>query len=140
MTPHLTTCNACGEHISGELYHLGFSDMQALYCSKCPRVLLLKHRRILERNGISWPDLDPFKPGFQPYCRHLISVFSQIEALFRPCTCGGRFAYMNPPHCPQCCGLLRGDLYEDKPILKLNDGYVFVTVGSIDDVAQLRGQ
>jgi hypothetical protein len=45
---------------------------------------------------------------------------------------------MNPPRCPRCLGLIRGNLYEDKPILKLNDGYVFVSIGSVDDVARLR--
>ena len=114
--------------------------MGALYCPHCPIVLLLKDRRILEQNKISWPDLDASKPGFQPYCRHLLPVFSQIEALFRPCSCGGRFRYMNPPRCPRCSGLLRGDLYEGKPILKLNDGYVFVTSGIGNDVAQLGVQ
>jgi hypothetical protein len=44
---------------------------------------------------------------------------------------------MNPPRCARCRGLLRGDVYEDKPILKLNDGYVFVTVGSVKDLAQI---
>jgi hypothetical protein len=138
MTAHTAPCQACGERILGEIFHLGFSDMDALYCSSCPSVLLLKDGRILERHGITWPDVDASKPGFQFYCRHLLPVFAQIEALFRPCACGGHYGFMNPPRCPQCLGLLRGDVYEDKPILKLNDGYVFVTVGSVDDRTQLR--
>ena len=45
---------------------------------------------------------------------------------------------MNPPRCPKCNGLIRGDIYEDKPILKNTDGYVFVTTGSVDDINQLK--
>jgi hypothetical protein len=137
MTEHVTNCRSCGAAVSGEVYHLGFSQMDALYCSTCPRVLLLKDRSLLERRGISFPSLDISSAGAQPYCRHVLPTFAQIEALFDPCQCGGHFKYMNPPRCPKCFGLLLGDIYEDKPILKFNDGYVFVTAGSIDEEAAL---
>ena len=137
MSTHVATCSACGQAVAGKLYHFGFSSMRALYCSDCPRVLLLKHWDILNRHGIVWPGLEAGSPGFERYCRHLLPVFARIEELFSPCACGGHYRYMNPPRCPQCRGLLRGDLYEDKPILKLNDGYVFVTVGAVGDLAQL---
>jgi len=138
MSKHVGTCEACGQAVSGELYHLGFSNMQALYCSNCPSVLLLKHWDILERHGIVWPSLETASPGFEHYCRHLLPVFARIEELFSPCACGGHYRYMNSPRCPRCRGLLRGDVYEDKPILKLNDGYVFATTGAVADLAQLR--
>lgn len=138
MTAHTAKCQTCGRKVSGEIYHLGFSDMDALYCSSCPRVLLFKDHSLLDRFGIKWPHLKAHDPGFQFYNRHLLPVFERIESLFKPCQCGGRYAYMNPPRCPKCNGLLRGDLYEDKPILKQNDGYVFVTVGCVDDLQQLK--
>lgn len=138
MTAHTTKCQTCGEAISGEIYHLGFSNMEALYCSSCPRVLLLKTPGLLERFHLTYPPLNADKPGFQPYLRHLLPFFAEVETLFSPCQCGGRYGYMNPPRCPKCNGLLRGNAYEDKPISKLNDGYVFVTLGSVDDVCQLK--
>src|SRR5687768_6742272 len=138
MTAHTETCEACGQTVEGEIYHLGFSDMAALYCSSCPRVLLLKDWTLLDRNGIKSPNLMAHDPGFQPYDRHLLSYFEQIEALFRPCQCGGHYRYMNSPRCPHCNGLLRGDCYEDKPILKERDCYVFVTASSVDDHECLR--
>ena len=138
MTAHTAKCRNCGEDVSGEIYHLGFSDMQALYCSSCPKVLLLKDFSLLERNNIKWPNLRACDPEFQYFERHLFPVFKQIEKLFRPCSCGGHYGYMNPPRCPKCAGLFLGDVYEDKPVLKSRDKYVFVTVGSVDDVEQLN--
>jgi hypothetical protein len=138
MTAHVMQYQACGKEISGEIYHLGISDMDALYCSSCPRVLLLKDRRLLEHFGIKWPDLQAHDPGFQFYNRHLLPVFEKIEALFQSCDCGGHYGYLNPPRCPDCNGLLRGNLYEDKPILKSTDRYVFATAGSQDAILRLN--
>ncbi len=138
MTAHTTKCEACGESVSGEVYYRGFSNMEALYCSSCPRVLLLTANTPIEHLGIACPSLQPHHPDFQFYCRHLLPYFAKIEDLFQPCECGGRYGYMNPPRCPKCNGLLRGDLYEDKPILKLNDLYAFVSVGSVDGNQQIK--
>ena len=93
---------------------------------------------MLERNNIKWPNLRACDPGFQYFDRHLFPVFKQIEDLFRPCSCGGHYGYMNPLRCPKCDGLFLGDIYEDKPVLKTRDKYVFVTIGSVDDVEQLK--
>ncbi len=137
MNTHTETCDSCGASVNGETYHRGFSQMEALYCSKCPRVLLLKDWELLKRHGIEFPSLDISAPGSQSYCRHVLPTFRRIEALFRPCQCGGRYGYLNPPRCPMCAGLLRGDTYEDKPILNFNDGYVFISIGSVDDRDQI---
>jgi hypothetical protein len=125
MSAHSAICLSCCTTVVGETYHLGFSDLDALYCSSCPSVLLLKDR------GVAWPSFNAAEPEFQPYCRHLLPVFEAIETQFRPCKCGGIYRYMNPPRCPACLGLFRLDVYEDKPILKLTDGYVFVTTESV---------
>lgn len=45
MTEHVQKCGACGDEVKGELYHLGFSDMDAVYCCDCPNVLLIKGKR-----------------------------------------------------------------------------------------------
>lgn len=126
MTASTATCSSCRAEVVGERYHLGFSDMDALYCSSCSSVLLVKDR------GIAWPSLNAADPGFQPYCRHLLPIFRSIESRFKPCKCGGVYRYMNPPRCPACSGLFRGDAYQDKPVLKLTDGYVFVTTESVE--------
>ena len=138
MTDHKATCQSCKSEVNGQLYHLGFSDMQALYCSSCPSVLLLKDPDLLVRHGIAWPNLAPHDLGFQFYGRHLLPVYATIESLFNPCSCGGTFQFMAPPRCPICNDLLRGDCYEDKPVLKERDGYVFVSASSVDDRQQTR--
>lgn len=54
MTAHSYTCKNCSSEVQGELYHLGFSDMDCMYCDSCPRVLLLKEynlQRGTEFNG-----------------------------------------------------------------------------------------
>ena len=112
--------------------------MEALYCSSCPKVLLLKTPGLLERFNIVRPPLGAKQPGFQPYLRHQLPFYAKVEALFSPCECGGHYGYMNPPRCPKCNGLLRGDLYGDKPIAKVTDGYALITLGSVDDVSKLK--
>jgi hypothetical protein len=37
---------------------------------------------------------------------------SAVEAAVKPCPCGGRFAFANPPRCPHC-HLTRPDLASD---------------------------
>lgn len=138
MSTYVVRCEACGKDVAGEIIHLGSSSTEALHCSACPRVLLLKTPGLLERFGIARPALGQGQPGFQPYLRHLLPFYEKVEALFAPCECGGRYGYMNPPRCPKCNGLLRGDLYGDKPIAKVTDGYALVTLGAVDDVAKLK--
>lgn len=137
MSAHTAKCQSCHEAVAGEIHHLGFSNMDALYCSACPKVLLLKNHDLLVQFGIRWVHAVPGDPTFQEYGRHHLPVYAQVEALFRPCEREGRYGYLNPPRCPKCNGLLRGDLYEDKPVLKNWDGYAFVTSGSVDDAEQL---
>ena len=140
MTAHTSVCKSCNAKIHGEIFHLGFSEMQALYCSDCPRVLLLKDQGILERAAISWPNLHAGDTGWQPWDQHLLSTYREIEQLFLPCSCGGAYRFMSSPRCPKCNDLLQGDLYEDKPIFKERDMYVFVTSGSIDDDQALKSK
>ncbi|HEX8963688.1 MAG TPA: hypothetical protein VF801_11860 [Rhodocyclaceae bacterium] len=137
MSTHVIQCEACGEDIAGQIHHLGLAGMDALYCSSCPRVLLVK-ANLLDRFRIVRPPLGKDYPGFQPYLRHLLPFYEKVEDLFLPCECGGRFGFMNPPRCPKCGGLLRGDVYGDRPIAKVTDGYAFVSVGSVDGAAWLK--
>ncbi len=37
----------------------------------------------------------------------------RVERAVRPCPCGGRFAFANPPRCPSCHGSLR-DLFPER--------------------------
>lgn len=137
MGTHVVQCQACGEDIAGEIVHLGAANMEALHCSSCPRVLLLKTPGVPERFGIARPSTGRYAPEFQPYLRQLLPFYAKVEALFAPCECGGRYGYMNPPRCPKCNGLLRGDCYGDKPIAKVTDGYALVTIGAVSDEDQL---
>ncbi|HEX8988384.1 MAG TPA: hypothetical protein VF816_10510 [Rhodocyclaceae bacterium] len=137
MSAYVVQCQACGASIEAELRHLAAGDMDALYCSSCPKVLLAR-TSLLERFGLVRPPLGHLHPGFLPYLRHLLPYYAKVEALFRPCDCGGHFGFMNSPRCPKCNGLLRGDLYGDKPIAKVTDGYAIVSAGAVDDVGRLK--
>jgi hypothetical protein len=114
-------CQSCGNYIKGKSYHLGFSNLIDFYCSNCEAVLLI---------GTYDLKLESFQKlkerPFETFNRHEIPYWDQIATFFTNCECGGNFAYLNPPRCPKCKGLLRGNCYEDKPILKDRDGYVFV--------------
>ena len=57
MTKESTKCQSCGKKIKGEIYHPGFSNMEALYCSARPMVLLRSDFQLLETNGIKRPIL-----------------------------------------------------------------------------------
>jgi hypothetical protein len=103
------------------------------------QILQRKRRRsIIEEAGILWPNLQAGDKGWEPWNRHLLPIFEEIEALFIKCTCGGSFRYMNPPRCPKCNEFLDGHGYEDKPILRERSKYVFVSVDSIDDVDAIK--
>lgn len=134
MSQTKVTCKSCNNELTGEVYHLGFSDLQALYCSTCPRVLLLHDHDFIAGNGITFPS----DSEFQFFNRHYLPYYRKVENLFLPCDCGGQFGFLNPPRCPHCNGLLRGNCYEDKPILKQRDGYVFVSAESVYDRDQIK--
>jgi hypothetical protein len=138
MSTFVVRCEACRKDVKAGMIHLNASHAEALYCSSCSRVLLLKTPGLLERFGIERPGLGKHDPGFQPFLRHLLPFYAKVEALFLPCECGGHFGYMNPPRCPKCNGLLRGDLYGDKPIAKVTDGYALVSLGAEYDVDKLK--
>src|SRR5689334_10066 len=101
MTAHHQICKSCGVDVTGELFHLGFSDMECMYCDSCPRVLLLKDPMLDQRCNLIFPNLHAGDPGWEEYDRHLIPYYERREALFRPCECGGRFRACALPRCPR---------------------------------------
>jgi hypothetical protein len=115
-------------------YHVGFSDIVQLYCATCEGVLLvdLYHPALSDLH--SWAEQNAKGFGFAP-----ADLWREFEARFRPCPCGGRFAYLNPPRCPHCRGLLRGDCYAGEPTRKVQDGYVFVPGASFTGREQAEG-
>lgn len=130
MSSHSQTCKSCNAEITGDLYHLGLSHLDAVNCERCPNVLLLKVPQFYQENGITFPALLPGDDGWEPYDRHLLPCFEQAEYYFPLCSCGGRFRYMAAPRCPDCNGYLSGRGYDDKPALR-DTHYVFVTSKSI---------
>lgn len=137
MTAHSVTCKSCEAHIKGELYHLGFSDMDCMYCDSCPRVLLLKDHTLAERHGIKRPNLQPGDPGWEYYNRHLLPYYARSEALFKPCDCGGYFRASAAPRCPCCNGLVVSVVpLADQPSTWHKE-HVFVTIGSFADIERL---
>lgn len=137
MTVHSVTCKSCSSVVVGELYHLGFSDMDCMYCDSCPRVLLLKDRRLAELNGIHWPNLQAGDAGWEFYDRHLLPYYAKFESLFKSCPCGGNFRASAAPRCRFCNGFILGSALEaDKPST-WRKGHVFVTLGSFVDTEWL---
>ncbi len=107
--------------------------MSCMYCDSCPKVLLLKDGSILKKNGIKFPQLQPSDEGWEFYDRHLIPTYEKIEALFNPCSCGGRFRAWAVPRCSICNDYIFGSAPElDKPI-NWSSKHVFVTVSSFID-------
>ena len=130
MTKHTCDCRSCGGSIKGELYHLGFSDMEAVYCDSCPNVLLLKDREYLARNGVQFPYLQAGDKGWEYYNRHLLPYYEMAEKYFPNCACGGRFRYMSAPRCPSCGDYIMGKGFEE-PVDR-NLIYVFISRDSIE--------
>jgi len=126
VTAHTQTCKQCLTKISGELVHLGFSDMDAIYCNRCPNVLFIKDWKFFDRIGVSVPDLTAGDKGWLEYDRHLLPYYTEVEKHFPPCSCGGQFQYMAAPRCPQCRDYLLGVGYSDKPVLRKQQ-FAFVT-------------
>lgn len=138
MTKHFQKCNSCTKESEGEIYHLGFSDMDCMYCDSCPRVLLLKDRKLLEENNIVMPSLKPGDKGWEFYDRHLLPHYEKLESLFKPCCCGGRFRAWAMPRCVICNDYLLGDApVKDKPSM-WHSKYVFVSIESFNDVEHLN--
>ena len=130
MTQHTQQCACCKSEISGELYHCGFSDMEAIYCEFCPNVLLLKDSDFYQRIGVIFPNLMAGDKGWQEYNKHLLPYFEQVEKHFPLCSCGGHFRYMAAPRCPKCLSYIFGQGYDDKPVHR-NIRHAFVTRESI---------
>lgn len=137
MSKHTQECKSCGEESKGEIYHLGFSNMDCMYCDSCPRVLLLNDRNLLKSKGIVLPNHRAGDESWEYYDRHLLPIYEKIETLFKSCSCGGNFKASAAPRCSICNDYLSGikpDL--DKPSTWLSR-YVFVTIGSFEDVDHL---
>lgn len=126
MTKHTQKCLSCHEEITGELYHMGFSNIDAIYCTSCPNVLLIKDRNFYDKNNIEFPHLVAGDKGWQEYNRHLLPYYKNAEQHLPQCSCGDSFEYMAPPRCPKCNGYIFGKSYENKPVLR-NINYAFVT-------------
>ena len=140
MTTHSHTCKSCNARVEGELYHLGFSNMDCMYCDSCPRVLLLKDHTLAKKHGIDRPHLQPGDPDWEPYNRHLLPYYENFARLFKPCVCGGHFRAWATPRCPQCNDFLVGEAPPaDQPSMWDNKGHVFVTKGSFIDTDWLVG-
>jgi len=138
MTAHIVKCVNCGTEVHGELYHLGFSNMECMYCDSCPRVLLLKDPTFYKRHEIEWPNLHAGDKGWEPYDRHLLPVYKKLESLFKPCVCGGGYRASSLPRCPACNEfILGGMVHEDKPVY-WHMRHVFVTVGAVTDTEHVR--
>jgi hypothetical protein len=108
-------CRHCHTLVVVGGFHAGFSDSDPLYCSRCENSLIIK------RWDCFLPAPPPSYSNTQDYARELLPYWTAIEATLAGCPCGGTFRFLNSPRCPKCHDLLLGDLYQDKPILKLND-------------------
>jgi hypothetical protein len=91
----------CTHALQYQRLHAGFSNEGYLYCDRDDTVLTWgtynPHytRRV---DALPWMLTDDEK--------------SVVESAIKPCPCGGRFAFANPPRCPYC-HLARPDLVLD---------------------------
>jgi len=138
MTAHTAKCVNCGTEVHGDLYHLGFSDMECMYCDSCPRVMLLKDPSFYDRHGIRWPNLRAGDKGWEPYNRHLLPFYEKLEGLFKSCVCGGRYRASALPRCPKCNEFIFGGVVHADTPIDWHPGHVFVTVGSVTEAEQVR--
>ena len=129
MTHHIQQCKSCDTEVQGELYHLGFSDMEALYCERCPNVLLIKDPDFYRRIGVSPPNLSAGDEGWLEYNRHLLPFFGQVESHLPTCSCGGCFRYMAAPRCAACNDYIFAQPYSE-PIDR-SVRHVFVSKDSV---------
>lgn len=130
MTKHTQECEKCKKSIDGEIYHLGFSNIEAVYCSSCPNVLLIEDQDFFSNNGVDFPNLVAGDKGWQEYNKHLLPYYKKAEKLFPKCECGGSFQFMAPPRCANCNEYLSGNGYDNKPYYR-NHKYVFVSKNSV---------
>ena len=138
MTAHTKICASCSSAVTGELYHLGFSGMDCMYCDSCPKVLLLKDPAQSSSLFRDWPHLVAGDAGWEEYDRHLLPHFERLEMSFEPCTCGGRYRKRALPRCPLCNQfLVAGKVEPDKPVFWRHQ-HVFITAGSVDDMSAIR--
>ncbi len=112
-------CHSCGGFVSGTVAHLGFSNLDAMYCSKCEGVLYIS------QYSLDVTDIFSESCPREEYSMEYVPVWTKFEALFAPCPCGGKFKMLNPPRCPKCHDFILGDYYNGKPIYKLRDKYSF---------------
>ena len=130
MTKHTLNCKECRNSIDGELYHLGFSNLEAIYCDSCPNVLLLRLPGFYSDNGIEMPSLQAGDEGWGFYDRHLFPYYEKAESHFPSCSCGGCFRFMAAPRCPVCKQYLMGKGFAN-PIDR-NMRHVFVCAESFE--------
>lgn len=139
MTTHSVRCQACKGQIRVEVYHLGFSDMDCMYCDSCPSVLLLVDHARLEHRVGPRPAQRAGEAGWEEWNRHLLPYFAKLESLFRPCACGGSYRAWAVPRCPKCNDFLFGrSPAVDRPS-EWGMGYAIVTIASVRDVDWMCG-
>lgn len=120
-------CINCGRFVRARSYHLGFSDLLALYCSSCEGVLLVG-------TDVDYRDLLPPRDRLSQgdYGSWELPYWQTIERLFAPCPCGGSFGYLNPPRCPHCHAPIAGDVFAGKVALKQRERYCFLSGKQVD--------
>ena len=101
-------CPHCGQQFSYERFHAGFSNEGYMYCDQDEAVF-------------TW---DAYAPAYARLLdKHPWMLTAderhRVESVVRPCPCGGRFAFGNPPLCPKC--------HADISALVPNKDYFIVT-------------
>jgi hypothetical protein len=88
LNPGFVACPSCGIRLF-RVDHSPFYDEWWLYCTRCPRHAEVSYYAPivakLRRDG---------------------AIESRIEALLRPCTCGGTFSFAASRRCPSCSSVV----------------------------------
>jgi hypothetical protein len=83
------TCPKCQKQAVVQTYG-GMSDIYSMNCTKCP---------ICVHIGLYDPSFSPLYMRFLGYTEELNK---KLEAMLKPCECGGAFAANAPYRCPHC--------------------------------------
>ncbi len=85
-------CKADIELPQDFLYHAAFIQRSYLYCEACPSTLRLEAADSTLQSLVGAKH--PWTLAYRE--RRL------VESKLKPCACGGRYGFENPPRCPQC--------------------------------------
>lgn len=103
-------CPHCQNTFNIRYFHAGFSDIEFLYCNKCPNAVQISAYDDLHSYfygkymGLSFvvSGIISMVSGGEVAFGNCFKFQKETEMALKPCPCGGNFSYKAKPRCP-CC-------------------------------------